>query len=88
MLSKEEIEKIKNILYPLSIGDFITWFTTEGIIEVEMAVEELFEYVNQLETDKQKLIGYIEKKIGEYDETIIEIVLQNVLAVAKGEESK
>ena len=41
--------------------------------------------VNQLETNNKKLIEYIEKKMCEYDDTIIEIVLQNVLAVAKGE---
>lgn len=41
--------------------------------------------VEQLETNNKKLIKYIEKKMSEYDETIIELVLQNVLAVAKGE---
>jgi len=41
--------------------------------------------VNQLETNNKKLIEYIEKKMCEYDETIIELVLQNILAVAKGE---
>lgn len=41
--------------------------------------------VKQLETNNKKLIEYIEKKMCEYDETIIELVLQNILAVAKGE---
>ena len=41
--------------------------------------------VEQLETNNKNLIEYIEKKMSEYDETIIELVLQNVLAVAKGE---
>lgn len=41
--------------------------------------------LKQAEINKRKLIEYIEKKICEYDETIIELVLQNVLEVAKGE---
>lgn len=61
MLSKEEIEKAKEILYPLSIGDFITWFTTDGTIEVELAVELLLKYIEQLEAREQKLIEKLEK---------------------------
>ena len=60
MLSEGEIEKAKEILYPLSIGDFITWFTTDGVIKVELAVELLLKYIEQLETDKQKLIEKLE----------------------------
>lgn len=41
--------------------------------------------IEHLETNNKKLIDYIEKKMSEYDETIIELVLQNVLSVAKGE---
>lgn len=63
MLSKEEIEKAKEIVYPLSIGDFVTWFTTNGVIEVELAIETLFEYIKQLETEKQKLIKKLKERI-------------------------
>lgn len=69
MLSKEEIEKAKKTLYPLSIGDFITWFTTDGVVKVELATETLFEYIKQVETenkelkaDKYKLIEKLEKE--------------------------
>lgn len=67
MLSKEEIEKAKKTLYPLSIGDFITWFTTDGVIDVELAIEILFKYINQLESNHQKLIEKLEKVLKEYE---------------------
>ncbi|MCI9245593.1 MAG: hypothetical protein HFJ30_00325 [Clostridia bacterium] len=61
MINKEEIEKAKEILYPLSIGDFITWFTTDGVIKVELAVELLLKYIEQLEAREQKLIEKLEQ---------------------------
>ncbi len=42
MLSKEEIEKAKEIMKPFSTGDFITWFTTDGVVEVEIATKTLY----------------------------------------------
>lgn len=70
------------------IINFVNEYKTKDYLDIVREKVEANNKANQLETDKQKLIEYIEKKIGEYDETIIEIVLQNVLAVAKGEESK
>lgn len=52
--------------------------------ELIILLNESIEIINKQNTDKQKLIEYIEKKICEYDETIIELVLQNVLEVAEG----
>lgn len=62
MLSKEEIEKAKKVLYPLSIGDFITWFTTDRCIEVEIATKTILKYIEQLESDRQKLIEKLEER--------------------------
>lgn len=61
MISKEEIEKAKKILYPLSVGDFITWFNTDGVVEVEIAVENLLEAYKQLENKQQKVIEKLKK---------------------------
>lgn len=65
MISKEEIEKAKKTLYPLSVGDFITWFNADGVVEVEIAVENLLEAYKQLENKQQKVIDYLEKEIEE-----------------------
>lgn len=67
MLSKEEIEKAKKTLYPLSIGDFVTWFTTDGIVEAELATKTLFKYIEQQEQDKQKIIEKLEEKYIKYN---------------------
>lgn len=70
------------------ILNFIEENKSKGNLDYIREKVEANNKVNQLETEKKVLIEYIEKKLGEYDETIIEIVLQNVLAVAKGEKSK
>ena len=70
------------------IINFVNEYKTKDYLDVVREKVQANNRVNQLEENKQKLIEYIEKKLGEYDETIIEIVLQNVLAVAKGEKSK
>lgn len=70
------------------IINFVNEYKTKDYLDVVREKVKANNRANQLEEDKQNLIEYIEKKLGEYDETIIEIVLQNVLAVAKGEKSK
>lgn len=70
MISKEEIERAKATLYPLSIGDFITWFNTDGVIEVEIAVEKLLEYIQQLETEEQKVMKFLIECKKEYTEEL------------------
>lgn len=87
MLSKEEIEKILetniDIITYKADKDFRCLTSTEkALLENN---NKIAEYVKQLETNNKKLIEYIEKKMCEYDKTIIEFVLQNILAVAKGE---
>ena len=70
MLSKEEIEKAKEKVKPLSIGDFVTWFTTDGIVEMEIATETLLQYISQLEQEnktlKQCLIDNNTKDVNEH----------------------
>ncbi len=70
------------------IINFVNEYKTKGYLDIVREKVKANNRANQLEEDKQNLIEYIEKKLGEYDETIIEIVLQNVLAVAKGENNK
>lgn len=61
---EEEIEEAKKTLYPLSIGDFITWFTTDGVVKVELSVQTLLQYIEQLEKEKENSYwqGYIKKQ--------------------------
>lgn len=82
MLSKEEIKNIKELKDML---DYASMCVHSNLQLDNESSKLLYSYIEQLETNKQKLIEYIEKKMNEYDETIIELVLQNVLAVAKGE---
>ncbi len=84
MLSKEEIKAREQLVELLKTA--ISVDNNNVTLKLDkLACKTLYAYIEQLETDKQKLIKYLEKKMCEYDDTIIEIVLQNVLAVAKGE---
>ena len=84
MLSKEEIKAREQLVELLKTA--ISVDNNNVTLKLyKLACKTLYAYIEQLETDKQKLIKYLEKKMCEYDDTIIEIVLQNVLAVAKGE---
>lgn len=95
MLSKEEIEKaFKGMEYFIDddMGGYYKSVVGNqeansmlGYLKIRDYILSLQNKVDQLETNNKKLIEYIEKKMSEYDETIIELVLQNVLAVAKGE---
>ena len=73
MLSKEKIEKAnkaREILKPLSIGDFTTWFNSDGIVEMESSMQTLFQYIDQLEQEnktlKQCLIDNNTKDVNEH----------------------
>jgi len=72
----------------IQIIDFIDEYKNKGYLDVIREKVKANNRVKELEEEKQKLVEYIEKKIGEYDETIIELVLQNILTVAKGEKGK
>lgn len=50
-----DIEKAKEKLKLLSIGDFVTWFTSDGIVEMEVAAKTLLQYVEQLEKENKLL---------------------------------
>ena len=58
MLSKEEIEKAKEDFKFFNEGDYITK-------EAVNSKEKIFEYIEQLESDKQKLIEKLEEDIRE-----------------------
>ena len=55
MLSKEEIEKAKKKVKLLSIGDFVTWFTTDRIVEMGIAIKTLLQYIQELEVSNKEL---------------------------------
>ena len=81
MLSKEEIEKAKEDYKFFNEGDYITK-------EMSDSKNVLLEYIEQLESDKQKLIEKLEEVLKSikqdgiygYDEDILEI-----LSILKGE---
>ncbi|MCI8396674.1 MAG: hypothetical protein HFJ52_03145 [Clostridia bacterium] len=54
-MQNKEIEEAKKTLYPLSIGDFVTWFTTDGAVQVELSVQTLLQYIDQLENKVKEL---------------------------------
>lgn len=95
MLSKEEIEKAFEGMEYFIDDDMGGYYKSVvgnqeansmlGYLKIRDYILNLQNKVEQLETNNKKLIEYIEKKMSEYDETIIELVLQNVLAVVKGE---
>lgn len=60
LIMNKELEEAIKILKPLAIGDFITWFNTEGVVNVEIAVETV---IQALENSIPKEV--IEKKIEE-----------------------
>lgn len=67
------------------ILNFIEEYKNKNYLDVVREKVKANNRANELETNNKKLIEYIEKKMCEYDKTIIEFVLQNILAVAKGE---
>ena len=60
MLSKEEMEKAKEDFKFFNEGDYITK-------EMFNSKEKIFEYIEQLESDKQKLIEKLEEDIDELE---------------------
>lgn len=89
MLSKEEIEKAKKEVKPLSIGDFVTWFTTDGIIKKGIAIKTLLQYINQLEQEnskKDKIIDEMAEQLSGL--TILDIKKDEYIVLGDKEEVK
>ena len=53
MLSEEEKKAIKDIEL-LSIGDFITWFTTDGIIKMEISAKTVLNLITKLQKENEE----------------------------------
>ena len=86
MLSKAEIEKAKEDYKFFNEGDYITK-------EMSDSKNVLFEYIKQLESDKQKLIEKLEEAI-DFTKTSKDStskakieVLENILKILKGEKA-
>lgn len=84
MLSKEEIEKAKEDFKFFNEGDYITK-------EMSDSKNVLLNYIDQIESDKQKLIEKLEEAI-DFTKTSKDStskakieVLENILKILKGE---
>lgn len=71
----KELEEAIKTLYPLSIGDFITWFTTDGVVKVEVAIETVLKELKRLQEDyieKDKIREKLQELEKEYKEALEE----------------
>lgn len=67
---KEAIEKIKI----LSIGDFITWFNTDGCVEMEIAAKTILNIIQKQEKIIDKMTDAI---VG--DKKILALMCKNII---------
>ena len=61
MLSEEEKKAIEDIKL-LSIGDFITWFNTDGIIKMGISAKTALNLVTKLQKENEELKTTINKQ--------------------------
>lgn len=74
MLSKGEIEKAKDDFRFFNEGDYITK-------EMSNSKDIILEYIEQLETDKQKLVEKLEKDIVNANDNIKHMEEKNILQI-------
>lgn len=66
MLSEEEKKAIEDIKL-LSIGDFITWFNTDGIIKMGISAKTVLNLVAKLQKENEEKDRYIKNKDKQID---------------------
>ncbi len=81
MLNKEKADKAREVLKPLSIGDFTTWFNSDGIVKMEASMQTLFEYIDQLEQEKNKVNNIIDEVTDTIvsDEKILALTCKHII---------
>ena len=71
-MSEEEKKAIEDIKL-LSIGDFITWFTTDGIIKMGLSAKTVLNLIDKLQKENEDIKSrkeHQEKRFKKYKENI------------------
>ena len=72
MLSEEEKKAIEDIKL-LSIGDFITWFTTDGIIKMGLSAKTVLNLIDKLQKENEILKRAFDKQTADMSNNLLEL---------------